>query len=267
MPRAAGSSTHYEFVLRRATGSYDRDTVIRLPSVTHIIGSVVAKPLDGWVYKVTRDNISGLVSVLTDDGSYVHVDHIIDMMTDADMLAEYMKENRLRPEDVAEDASERGTREHAMLEGLCKAYLESDETAAEQLANRTLGREAASPWAKAIAGWWLERYPRVVASEDVLYSLSLGCAGTADLVWRDEDGQVGVTDLKTRGEGKPAYRSDFIQVDGYAEMWTEMTGDTVVHQTVLIAREDGTVDEYDSPLKPGSFRKVKALYDDLKGVR
>jgi len=261
MPRAAGSSSHYEFVLRRATGSYDKDTIIKLPSVTHIIGNVVAKPLDGWVYKVTRDNISGMVNVLDD-----HRDELLDTMADPDMLAEYMKENRLRPEDVAGDASTRGTREHEMLEALCKAYLESDETAAEQLANRTLKRDTASPWAKAIASWWLDRYPHIIASESVLYSLTLGVAGTVDMVYGMQ-GEVIVTDLKTRGEGKPAYRSDFIQTDGYADMWEEMTGEIVDRRTVLIAREDGTVDEYENDLPRGTFRQTKELYDLLKGVR
>ena len=269
MPRAAGNSSHYEFVLRRASGSYDKDVVISLPSVTHVIKSVLSKPLDNWIYGTTVDNISGMISVFMDDHSVGHLDneyHLFETLTDGDMLREYLKENRLRPEDVANDASTRGTREHEMLEHLAKAYLESDETAAEQIARRTLARDSSSPWAKATAAWWLERYPTVVASEEVLHSLKLGVAGTVDLIV-SAGGYHEVIDLKTRGAGKVAYRSDFVQLDGYSDMWEEMTDKLVLDCTVLVVRDDGTYDEYREPRAAGSFEKVKDVYDTLKGVR
>jgi len=272
VPRAAGNSSHYEFVLHRASGSYDKDTVIRLPSVTSIIGSVLSKPLDNWTYGTTVDNISGLVTTLFDGdevGTYspARMADLIDTLSDADMLREYLKENRLRPEDVANDASTRGTREHDMLEHLAKAYLESDEVAAEQIARRTLDRDSSSPWAKGIAGWWLEEYPRVMESETVVYSLALGCAGTVDLIRHGSFDQPIVCDLKTRSAGKGAYRSDFVQVEAYATMYEEMTGLSVGKAEVLVVREDGTWDVYQSPLPRGVFREVKTVYDTLKGVR
>lgn len=261
MGRAAGSSSHYEFVLRRATGRYDRNTTIRLPSVTHIIGDVVAKnQLPDWYANRMLDHISGLASVATD------TEALLDTLTDADMLKEYLKDNKMLVSDVVNEAADRGTAEHAMLEHLAKCFMEDGEEAAEGIARRALNRNETSNYAKAISAWWLDRYPHVVDAERVLYSLRMGCAGTVDLVTRGPNGEHCITDLKTRKAGADAYRSDEIQVDGYADMYEETTGVPIQHRTVLLAREDGTWDEYIVGVPRGTFKKVKEVYDLVRSA-
>lgn len=274
MGRAAGSSSHYEFVLRRATGRYDRNTTIRLPSVTHIIGDVVAKHnLPDWYANRMLDHISGLAGVMAgmaheeggEKGWNIAAEWL-DTLVDADMLKEYLKDNKMLVSDVVNEAADRGTAEHAMLEHLAKCFMEDGEEAAEGIARRALNRNETSNYAKAISAWWLDRYPHVVDAERVLYSLSMGCAGTVDLVTRGPNGEHCITDLKTRKAGADAYRSDEIQVDGYADMYEETTGVPIQHRTVLLAREDGTWDEYIVGVPRGTFRKVKEVYDIVRSA-
>jgi hypothetical protein len=265
MPRAAGNSTHYEYVLRDYRGRYDRDSTIRLPSVTSVIGATIAKPeLVGWAAKVTRDNISGMVAVLMEDEGCSDAE-ILDMLQDGDWLAEYLKENGITADDVRDAAAELGTSNHESLEHLAQCYLNDGEEAAETVARRMLRRTDKGHVA-AICGWWLSEYPKVVAAEKRLVSLRLGVAGTVDLVLDSGDGLC-VVDLKTRGAGKVAYKSDHVQVDGYTAMYEEMTGVSVADRAVFVAREDGSWDWYPNPLPRGVFGKTKELYDMLKGVR
>jgi hypothetical protein len=233
-----------------------------LPSVTAVIGATIAKPeLVGWASKVTRDNISGMVDVLSQD----HRDALLDTMADGDMLAEYMKENRLRADDVRDEAAELGTENHETLEHLAKCYINEGEETAEIVATRMLNRSE-SGHVTAICGWWLDTYPRVAEAEMRLFSLSLGVAGTVDLVLKGTDGYH-VIDLKTRGAGRTAYRTDHVQVDGYAAMYEEMTGNEVTERSVLVCREDGTFDMYPSTVPVGTFAATKKLYDLLRGSR
>jgi len=261
LARIAGNDRHYTFVLRGADGKYHRDVEIRLDSVTTIIGDVIAKPqLVPWAYKVTRDHITGLAMHAIE---YELVDQFMDMLTDVDMFAEYMKENRLRPEDIRDEAAERGQAEHAFLERLATSALR-DEEVAQKIAQRALADDSATGYTRAIAGWWLDSNPQVVMTEDVLYSLSGGYAGSVDLVWVDSGGYTILTDLKTGNAGRKPYSTDHIQVDGYADAYLEMYGERPDRTSVLIAREDGTFTEEYTTLPEGTFASVLQVYDNLR---
>ena len=273
--RAAGSKSYYTFVLRNEnTGRYDQNVKIELDSVTSIIKSTLAAPqLVPWAYRVTRDNISGLTSVFVDAAKELgndewerQVDMLLDTLSDADMLDEYLKENRLRPDDVRDDAATRGSTEHGFLERLGAAGLET-EGAAQQLAQDCLNSDTTNDFSKGIAGWWLDRNPRVVASEIVLVSLTHRFCGSVDLVWLDDDGNLVVTDLKTRGAGKGAYSSDHIQVGAYALAYEEMVGRDVQRTTVLVVREDGTWLEEETTIPRQTFIDIANVYRALKGAK
>ena len=265
--RVAGNKSYYEFVLRNAnTGRYDQNVSIRLDSVTTIIKSTLAAPqLVPWAYRVTRDNIAGLVATVS-DGQGPLDKMLIDMLSDADMLDEYLKDNRLRPDDVRDEAATRGSTEHGFLERLGAAGLET-EGAAQQLAQDCLSSDKTNDFSKGISGWWLDRNPRVVASEVVLVCLQYRFCGSVDLIWLDDDGQLVVTDLKTRGAGKGAYSSDHIQVGAYAIAYEEMHGRMVDRTSVLVVREDGTWLEEETTIPRQTFIDIANVYRALKGAK
>ena len=269
--RVAGNKSYYEFVLRNAnTGRYDQSVSIKLDSVTTIIKATLAAPqLVGWAYRVTRDNIAGLISVFDEWDDMPGDDDGIGMMgmlSDADMLDEYLKDNRLRPDDVRDEAATRGSTEHGFLERLGAAGLET-EGAAQQVAQDCLSSDKTNDFSKGIAGWWLDRNPRVVASEVVLVCLQYRFCGSVDLIWLDDDGQLVVTDLKTRGAGKGAYSSDHIQVGAYAIAYEEMYGRMVDRTSVLVVREDGTWLEEETTIPRQTFIDLCNVYRALKGAK
>lgn len=260
MPRAAGSGTHYEWVLRnKYNGQYNHDCTIELPSVTSVIKSTLAAPaLVGWAYRSTRDAISGAVGVLASDPA-LRPEQIVDMVEDADWLEEWLKENRLRPEDVRDERGEFGTAAHVSLEKLAEAEAPLD------LADKLLSNPRSTPEQRAIATWWLEARPSVVASEKVMYSLRHGFSGTVDLISEREFGGLTVTDLKTRRKGLGVYTSDEAQVGGYQIMYEEMTRTRVQSRTILLAQDDGTPLEVPVSTDPEVFLRLLDVYRMLKG--
>ena len=278
----------YTFVLVDPwTGKIRQDVELALPSVTHIIEKTLAKPeLIEWAYRRTVDNISGLVDLLWNDERIEHAEDLIKSLRDAEELDDYLTENRLRPSDVAEDASEAGQEGHAFLAKLAMAALEADAEAAVALAQRTLKRSGVSGHNVAIAKWWLSVDPDVVASEKTVVSTRHRFAGTLDILRRRDDTYT-VTDLKCRSEDRPcgvehrtresaikchvvsAYTSDHLQTGGYSIALAE-EGLPVSLRTVLVAKADGTFDEVDSDMPEDLFLNLVELHRnvcDVKGHR
>ena len=271
MPRAAGNSTHYADEIWRPhyTGPQDeRTAVVRaLPSVTTIIKATVANPvLVGWAYRTTRDTIAGLVSVLKHAGNQADEENamgLLDILEDADVLEELLKENKLTLTQITKMHADRGTAEHWHLEELTKVAAR-DYEASLRLAERYT--RAANGWRRGIGTWWLANRPRVLASERVLPNPNAGYCGSVDLIWETHDGALGVTDLKTRLDDREAYDSDEFQVDAYADAWVANGGREPDFRAVLVVREDGTVlDHRDFTIEWGSFPKVLDLYNARKG--
>src|SRR4029077_13063377 len=139
---------------------------------------------------LTADIISGMTSVLFDSG--VAAEEIVDMLTDGDWLREYIRENKLRPEDVKDAAADRGKEEHYHLEQLGKKALHFDGHEADELARKYL--DSRNGWRRATGGLWLAVQPEIVAVEKFLFNGAYRYAGTADALTKE-----GVADLKSRG--------------------------------------------------------------------
>lgn len=266
MPSAAGDASVYEFVLRDSrTGRYDRERSIKLDRVTTVISRTLAKPqLYDWYYRETRDAISGLASVVGDHEDF------LDVMTDAQMLDEYLKENKLRPEDTVDRRAEEGTKHHGFLQTLADYSLDPEcpDGYVEGLCHKTLANVRSKPsYNEAIAAWWLQSERHIVSSEETLFSLQHGFAGTVDLVWKPtaESDILVITDLKTRGADKVAYESDFIQTGAYAVAYREMYGaDLHITRSVLVAREDGSFTEYEATVDETAFLDLLSAYRKLR---
>lgn len=263
MPRAAGNDKFYDFRLRDSNkGGFHRSELqIKVPSVTSVIGGVLAKHgLDRWAYWRTIDAVAGITSQAVSQD--VPAEDILDVLTDADWLNEYMRDNRVRPEDQTRDAQTQGTKHHEFLERLAEAQLAAtdlDVKVAEQAIKQRPSVQTA------IADWWLSQNPHVIASEEVLVTTSPLVAGTVDLVW-SKGGTIWVTDLKTREAGKEAYDSDKIQVRQYQTMWNQVATPLADRSTVLVCRTDGTWTEYPADVDPSIFGHLYEVFMALKGV-
>ena len=76
------------------------------------------------------------------------------------------------------------------------------------------------PGMQALKQWRADLEPRPVALENVVYSRTLGCAGTFDALM-EIDGKRVIVDYKTGG----VYDDHAIQLAAYAGMWGEMNKD------------------------------------------
>lgn len=264
MPRAAGNSSHYTFRLfNESTGKYETDCEIKLASVTTVIGAVLAKPqLVGWAYRQTTDSVAALVTELKGRGEEEDSE-VLELLSDAGMLDEYLRENKMRPDDMKFEASKRGIRAHTYLENLAELSL-TNATLALSQANRDC--TARDPYNRAIATWWSHNFPRVHSSELKLWSLEHGFMGTTDLLWYDNEGLLHCTDLKTRKAGGSVYDSDLIQGGAYKIAFEEMYGQEVDVVDVLLAREDGSYQCTPSTYAPDLFLMLLSTYNALKEV-
>lgn len=261
MPRAAGDTPHYEYHLfNKATGEYEPKEKIVLPSVTTIIGAVLAKPgIPGWYAKKMAEGVAALVE--HSDFSDSDLD-LNDILTDPEILIEWMKENAVHPDDIRDELADQGKEKHEILELLCGLPTEEQMDAAAALA------DGDDPFAQAIGKWWVKRRPHVIASEVRLRSLRWGFAGTADLVYqapvlgsRTMLGPVCMTDLKNRSEGKGMYESDDAQTGLYKVAWDEMHPlKPIAKRTVLLARDNGSFNEYPATIPLDICLKLLDIY-------
>ena len=254
MSRAAGDSRYYTFTLRNEnTGRYMKDVEIKLPSSSTIVKETLAAPaLLGWYYRMTRDNIVGLASVLGQEPEFM------DMLTDPEWLEEYLKDNQLRPEDIGKEAARRGTREHKTLENLAKVGIEDPDEA--HVRAQRLMEHSSNPFEVAIGTWWYNNRPIPLHAEKVLPAPQWGYCGTTDMIFLDADDMVEVLDLKTRRSGLGVYRDDEFQVDSYFIAYQGL-GNEAHSRGVLIAYDDGTYQHSPVSVPVGSFLEVKRVWD------
>ncbi len=270
MPRKAGSGANYSWVLLdKSTGKYDPSSTIDLPSVTTIIGAVLNKPfLVQWAYAHTRDVISGAVSEMNQSSLYKPTE-MIEMLGDAEELEEFLKANKLRPNDIKDIRGDEGTEAHKALETLAGIALDEGSDDALQAAESLLAHPQSTGYERATADWWLQRKPEVIASEMVLHSLRHRFSGTVDLIWNYHLGDrleplLTVTDLKSRRKDLGMYDSDDVQTGAYGVCYTEMTGWSVDRRTVLLVHDDGTWKEEEARLPAEAFLHLRELYSLLK---
>jgi hypothetical protein len=221
-----------------------------LPSVTEIIGATLAKPqLLDWYYNSTVQGVEILLDYIADIEELKN--HDVDAM---------LKENRLRPHDIRDEAAERGTAAQEFLADISSFSPQST-------------RLAQTPFEEAILHWWLARSPRPLASDAVLYSLRHGFAGTCDLVVElDRKPTIGteraLIDLKTRKASWPnPYTSDMLQISAYKLAWDEMHPENPIQATyALLALDDGSWRMVDTHLSSSVFLSLLDVYKALKGA-
>ena len=267
--RVAGSNPEYTWCL------WDDNTnkpavprvEIRLPSVTTIIKTVLAKPaLVAWAYRQTRDVMTGVFGLI--ESGELSIEDAVDTFTDPDMAAEWFKDNRLRPDDYADDASSRGQAAHDYLERVARLQLKGGRDAALAFVVDRVDKTK-DPYERGINDWWVDHDPHVVSTEERMYSLEHGFACQTDLVWETPAGLRVVTDLKTRASVDwDVYLSDEAQVGGQQIAHDERHERPSDHGTVLVVHETGEYKHREVRPNAGKvFLGLLTVYNEMKKGR
>lgn len=140
-----------------------------------------------------------------------------------------------------------GVRAHSFLEALAtdQGHLVEPETGYQE----------------GVLAWFREYKPKVIASELTVFDLSLGFAGTVDLIVQFDFGYT-IIDLKTRRETwTKAFLTDKIQVQAYKQAYSE---GYACSTAVLLARSDGSFVYDDSEVYEDVWLNTLALYRSMR---
>lgn len=259
MARAAGDKNYYRYVLQGADGTLYEDDTIDLPSVTHIIKSMFGGPPPEWGYKLALHGVAQAVSL----------GH--SLPSDPEELKQLLKDvGTPTPYSERDKGAVRGSRVHGYLEAL--AAWQQD--AFSGLTTPTPMPVPEDGYEAAVAEWWTQKRPRVIASEIRVRSPHRGYAGTTDLVWEygrtDAPTRV-ITDLKTHkpvSMKNPARVEDLLQNAAYRLAWNEdpRRADYIHETTVLVACEDGRwFEDTRNQGHEQAFLALLQLYRTLRG--
>jgi hypothetical protein len=242
-------------------------TEIQLKRVTGILKRCINKPeLINWAYWRTIDSVSGLMGSQPSRG----LDDVStrELLEDSGTIDEWLRLNRMRPDDLKEEASSRGEGAHELLARLAQQQQEGvdlDGSLAHTIADSEGG------YLKGVADWWMEARPHVQASEKLLYSLDYGgYAGRCDLVvdWFQFDAHMAATgpaivDLKTRKLPLRIYTTDMLQLEMYAHAYESMTG-IKPYTWVLLVGPDGTFSMSQTHVSPDTVEHLIGLDKELR---
>jgi hypothetical protein len=272
MGRIAGDDPGYTFRLCRKTKAFGKVTPTKygfdLPSVSTIIGEVLAKPpsaMAWWGYKTATEAVVAA-------GADAHG-------LDPDSLYELLKVVGPTPNTSLEESGDRGTNAHDVLELAVKALTEKDvekamalRVQADELARKEIDETGAEYSLAALD--FVDTYlaPNLEAgridklvTEQPVFSLKHRYAGTLDLAIHWTDSEVSdefpagweICDAKTHkpangftkpGKG-PGYISDATQCRAYRTAWEEQGfGQTIGNRTIV--------------LRDKAYKKVRWLADD-----
>jgi hypothetical protein len=235
----------YRFVLLRPEGP-DSSVIIQLPSVTTIL-DVISKPaLYGWYWKTT---VEGIAELLRQDGL---------KGATSDELKGMLKERKLRPYDLRGTAADRGTHAHDILESLATGAATPD-LVRSYYAERTEQKHEPpmDGFTAGVLKWWEETQPKVIAAEELVYSLRHGFAGTFDLLWMNGNARSCLTDLKT---SKAVYAEAHLQLAAYKLAWEETHPTPIDRMTVLRTTEDGDYEHTTVDADPDLFLRLIELW-------
>lgn len=165
------------------------------PSVTTILNAVVAKSgLVPWARDVALEDVKqAFQRRMTADAGYLSDEPI-----DWSWVEAIIEEARRRPEEVRVQATDFGTRSHALINDF---LLGKEPHIPEDLEQVFQG----------FLSWQDENSLNLVAGEMMVYHRVLHYAGSIDAIG-ERDGQIVVLDWKT---GKAIYPEHFLQVAAY----------------------------------------------------
>lgn len=256
MGRIAGDSNEYQFRLcRMVEGVLPQATSygFSMPSVSTFIGEVLAKPPSAMAWWGYRIGLKASVEAFNDDAAaFVDATEGVDPEDPGALLEALLKERGVNPNMKLEEAGDRGTDAHSILE--IRAEGKRDE--AVELATQEMIERGTQYGASAIA-WFDEQVQPYIDSGEItevvaerpVWSLRNWFCGTFDLgiKWGPHDEVVNegweILDAKTHkpasGFTKPGkgagYIADATQCRAYRMAHEEMgLGRTIGQRTVVL---------------------------------
>jgi hypothetical protein len=191
-----------------------------LHGITTVLG-VIAKPaLVAWAANQAVEYIKENCPLDT-TGLEVGLRHVTDAQLGNARIAHRKKK---------EDAAEKGTDLHALVESYVQWCIDTNQGKAKQYF---------TPGIELFVNWAIDNNIRFLASEQRLYSKEHWVAGTCDLVF-EKDGKTYIGDVKTYK--KIWDRTPFFQCAAYGMMWEEMNKDSITRTVKDIFEGDGTKD-------------------------
>jgi len=284
MGRIAGSNPGYRFHMMRSTedGFEETEYGFDLPSVTTILKETCGPPPSAMSYYGMRIGLGGMADLLSDPEATVEA------VSNAspEYLEEMLKQRGVTPRTALSKAGDRGNAAHYVLECLAEGRREEavsrsdDETKYEE-----------TKYGEAVIAWWDSHdgfKDHDIVSERPVWSLAKGYCGTLDLAVRRPvtdriDKLFGsdweIWDLKTHKPASgftkpgfgPAYISDLIEIDAYADAWNEMDLGWFAKENsyasakgIVIARETGKFLEDTRYVEDGLFDHLINVYQAKK---
>jgi len=257
-------------------------TAIDLPHnldrVTTVLKAVFAK--EGLVYWAYDIGAHGVAELARQGYDVAAMDDV--------MLQATLKEYGASPWAVRDARAEEGTDAHDYLEKIADGRVivehQEDGSVVEWEPPEEFPPVYSTPtgYKLAVARWWLDTLPDVVASEQTLVSVTDRYAGTTDLIHRvpcpDHEGEMilKITDLKTKGGPRPLtpkkqqpkklnpYDEHHGQLGAYARAYHEMTGQEILAGSILFAFEDGVYAEVDCQPDERLFLAALQMYRALE---
>lgn len=247
---ARKSKTHYAFALQDWDGNTVEGSEIKLPSVTTIL-SILNKPgLDWWGWNLgMKGTLEFLQRELTIEDLDVHG------------LREGLMKEKLAPNHELKRSGQRGTRIHGVFE----AWVKNDGWLPEiEDDNPDAG------YFHALCDYLKEEQPEIVETEQPVWSLRHGYAGTLDAVTKSSD----VLDLKTQnnidthGKVKPlvAYDNYHLQVEAYAHAREEM-GVPINNRAIVVLGASGDYKVFPGQGSFEQFLAVKNCWEHLQQLK
>jgi hypothetical protein len=190
--------------------------------VTTILGQTLSKDLMQWAVDCATQYLRDKLPVVTEQD---------------------LQEAALAYTVKRDAGASTGTEAHAMVEGYLKGVAHTD------------GSPEALNAYNAFVEWYERVQPKILNVEEVIYSESLGYAGTYDCLL-EIDGKVVLCDLKTTNSSRKAprgvYAEHFIQLGAYAfaheeqRLYEEANGGTNLEKIedlcVISAKKNGVLD-------------------------
>lgn len=272
MTRIAGDSSDYTFRLCRVTdlGVIPTDHGFEMPSVTTFIKETLAVPpsaMAWWGYKIA---MKGMADALVEDPA-----GLVDQQT-AEELQAFFKERGVSPNMKRDEAGDRGSNAHTVLELLA----DGESAEAARLAQEELDLNGTRYGHAAIAFWDECVQPYLdsgdileVRSEVPVWYFGRGpedqFCGTFDLALRWKEGWE-ILDAKTHKpakgftlDGKGAgYDSDAAQGRAYRMAFEEMGLGKTIGQRTIVLRENGKFLEDDREVSEGFVKMLRSLYEE-----
>lgn len=214
-----------------------------MTGVTTILG-VLGKPaLINWAAKMATEYVGGkwMANIAYSGGE----------------IAQVLEEARVAHTRKKEDAAQKGTDLHALVEEYVRGCIEANN-GKPMLAYREADKIGQ------FIDWAIKENVRFLASERRMYSKKLFVAGTVDIVF-EKDGKTYIGDIKTYA--KIWDRVPFFQAAGYGLMLTETERKEIAGYCILRLSKDGTFEAlwgFDTKGDTDAFLACVTIYRALQ---